>query len=216
MSIPFSREPRAKPLSDLAHIERVYSHPQAFGQSEVFLSTYLKSAKRHEASSTSEAAKIASADDTGKTAAIASRLAADIHQLAILAEGIQDVEDNRTRFLVIQNGPTNEEKQMLLPEKLRLTAAIGTCWRSLTNFSVNHETPGALAKALMVFNTHRLNLTSINSRPSRIRPWHYSFLVEFQHSEGLQDSERLDLASKELNSVTEGNKWLGIWVDRSC
>jgi len=214
LSIPFPREPRSKPLTDIRHIKRIYSHPQAFGQSEAFLSTYLKLAKRHEVSSTSEAAKIVAQDESGEAAAIASRLAADVNGLAILAKEIQDVENNTTRFLIIQKGPVNPDDRGVLPGKFFADPGSAQDRKALVAFSINHETKGALAHALWIFRKHELNLTSINSRPSRVRPWHYIFLVEFEGKEELRNPDLLHLALKELDTATEGNKWLGCWIDR--
>ena len=212
---PFPREPRCKPVADLRHVKHVYSHPQALGQCEAFLSTYLKPAERHEVSSTSEAARIVAEDVSGETAAIASRLAAEVHQLNVLATGAQDVEDNTTRFLIIQKGPVNPDHQGSLPPKLHASHNPRKDRKALIAFSIDHETQGALANTLWIFKEHRLNLTSINSRPSRIRPWHYIFLVEFQGQEELKDPDLLQLVLNELNITTEGNKWLGCWVNRS-
>ena len=213
-SIPFPREPRSKPLTDISHVKRVYSHPQAFGQCEAFLSTYLKLAKLHEVSSTSEAAKIVADDDSGETAAISSRLAADVNNLAILGKGIQDVENNTTRFLIIQKGPVNPDHRGLLPAKFYADPGSQQARKALVAFSINHETKGALANALWIFRNHELNLTSINSRPSRIRPWHYIFLIEFEGREELRNPDLLHSALKELDTATDGEKWLGCWIDR--
>ena len=213
---PFPQEPRSKPLTDLRHIKRIYSHPQAFGQCEAFLSTYLKGVERHEVSSTSKAATIVAEDkgERGTEAAISSRLASDVHHLAVLAKGVQDVEDNTTRFLIIQKGSVNHKNQSLLPDKLQILNDLRPKRKALIAFSINHETQGALANALLVFKKHALNLTSINSRPSRIRPWHYIFLVEVEGEKEFEDPDLLHLALKELDTVTEGNKWLGCWIDR--
>jgi len=214
MSIPFPREPRSKPLTNLRHIKHIYSHPQAFGQSEAFLSTHLKYAERHEVSSTSEAAKVVANDESGEAAAISSKLAADVHGLTVLAEGIQDVGDNATRFFIVQRGGIYHENQMLLPKKFRISAALDSNPKGLVAFSINHDTQDALAKALLVFHNHGLNLISINNRPSRVRPWHYNWLVEFEGRRSLQDPDLLRLALGELDIATEGNKWLGCWIDR--
>lgn len=211
---PFPREPRAKPLTDLRHIKRIYSHPQAFGQSEAFLSTYLKGVERIDVSSTSKAAAIVAENhDVGVEAAISSRLAADINNLPILAKGIQDVEDNTTRFLIIQKGPSNVTNQQILPEKFKGADDEGTTRKALIAFSVSHEQSGTLANALLVFKNHGLNLTNFNPRPSRIRPWHYIFLVEVEGAEALEDPDLLHAALRDLEMITEGNKWLGCWVD---
>ena len=215
-SIPFPKEPRSKPMTDLRHVKRIYSHPQAFGQCEAFLSTYLKGVERHEVSSTSKAATIVAEnkDKSGAEAVISSRLAADVHHLAVLAKGVQDVEDNTTRFLIIQRGPIGHNIQNLLPQKFQITNGFRPKKKALIAFNIDHGTQGALANALLVFKKHSLNLTSINSRPSRIRPWHYIFLVEVEGEREFDDPDLLHLALHELDTVTEGNKWLGCWVDR--
>lgn len=214
-NIPFPEEPRAKPLTDLRHIKRIYSHPQAFGQSEAFLSTYLKGAERIDVTSTSRAAAIVAENhDVGAEAAISSRLAADVNNLPILAKGIQDVEDNTTRFLIIQKGPSNVTNQNILPEKFKGPNGRGTKRKALVAFSVSHEVMGALAEALMIFRNHGLNLSNFNPRPSRIRSWHYIFLVEVEGYRALEDPDLLHGALRDLDALTEGNKWLGCWVDR--
>ena len=218
---PNPREPRSKPLTNLQHIQRVYSHPQAFGQCEAFLSTYLKGVERREVSSTSHAASIVAKgseeDDlpSGAAAAISSAVAADVHGLNIMATGIQDVEDNTTRFLIIQKGHVDLEYQGLLPAKLFAETGTETKRKALIAFSINHEAQGALANALLVFKNYGLNVTSINSRPSRIRPWHYIFLIEAGGKRELEDPDLVRMALEELDTTTEGNKWLGCWVDRS-
>ena len=214
-TIPFPKEPQSKPMTDLRHIKRVYSHPQAFGQCEAFLSTYLKGVERHEVSSTSKAASIVAEDNgsAGTEAAISSRLAADVHHLAVLAKSVQDVQDNTTRFLVIQKGPVSHAKQALLPQKFHIEDNPKPKKKGLIAFNIDHGTRGALANALLVFKNHSLNLTSINSRPSRIRPWHYIFLVEVEGEKEFEDPDLLHSALQELDTVTEGNKWLGCWVD---
>ena len=221
MTKPNPREPRSRPLANLQHIQRVYSHPQAFGQCEAFLSTYLKGVERREVSSTSYAASIVakgSQDDDlppGAAAAISSALAADVHALTIMATGIQDAEDNTTRFLIIQKGHVDLEDQGLLPSELFVETGAETKRKALIAFSIEHETRGTLANALLVFKNHGLNITSINSRPSRVRPWHYIFLVEIEGKKELEDPDHVRMALEALDTTTEGNKWLGCWVDRS-
>ena len=218
---PNPREPRSKPWTNLQHIQRVYSHPQAFGQCEAFLSTYLKGVGRHEVSSTSYAASIVAHGSEEKdlpsdaVAAISSALAADVHGLTIMATDIQDAEDNTTRFLIIQKGSVNLEYQGLLPPQLFAETGTETRRKALIAFSINHEMQGTLANALLVFKNYGLNVTSINSRPSRVRPWHYIFLIEVEGKTELEDPDLVRMALEELDTTTEGNKWLGCWVDGS-
>lgn len=214
-NVPNPKSPRARPLSDLRHIQRIYSHPQAFGQCEAFLSTYLKGVERREVSSTSKAAEIVAADTSRNSAAVSSRLAADVHRLKFLAEGIEDREDNTTRFLILQKSvskPEDFSSGLLSTNGARKEQD----WKSLIAFRVEHQSSGALAKALEVFGLHGLNLTSINSRPSRERPWHYVFLVEFSDRRDGNSSKQVDDALDTLSKFTQSWKWLGTWVDRGC
>src|SRR5205085_1768996 len=85
----------------LGQIKRVLSHPQAAGQAPVWLVVHLPEAALLPATSTGQAAELAGQGETGSIAAIAPRLAADVYKLNILAENIQDLAGNVTRFLVL-------------------------------------------------------------------------------------------------------------------
>ncbi|KAH0543361.1 hypothetical protein FGG08_002317 [Glutinoglossum americanum] len=217
-----SQEPTTQLAPGLEHhsrfsgIRRIYSHPQAFGQCEIFLAQYLKHAERHEVSSTSKAAEIVSLDKTRTSAAISSAIAAEEHSLDILAPKIEDRADNTTRFLIIRKG--NER-----PEPLTWGAVAGAPreenesgweYKSLLSFTIDHQSPGALADALMVFKTHGLNLTSINSRPTQTAPWHYIFFVEFEGSEWGDPDGAVRGALKDLANKAKGWRWLGSWRDQ--
>jgi prephenate dehydratase len=90
------------PLTSLSHIRRIYSHPQAFGQTGLFVSRYLPHAETVEVSSTSRAAELAAADAEGASAAIASEMAGRGVGLDVLARWVEDREDNTTRFFVVR------------------------------------------------------------------------------------------------------------------
>ncbi|KAM0190520.1 hypothetical protein ACHAPC_002686 [Botrytis cinerea] len=171
-STPSPVKPKTTPLSSLNHIQRIYTHPQAYGQCEAFLGTYLKGVERLDVSSTSKAAEIVKADKSGTSAAIASSLAADIHKLDILAKGIEDRDDNTTRFLILRKGVDASATKVDVAAK------------SMVTFTIDHRTPGALADVLDCFRRYQVNLTSINSRPTKVVPFQYIFFVEF---EGIQD-----------------------------
>ena len=211
MNSPNPTRPRTKPLTDLRHIKRIYSHQQAFGQSEAFLSTYLKGVERQEVSSTSKAAEIVAQDSTNSTAAISSKVAAGVHGLDILAQQIEDRDDNATRFFFIRNRQCQEPLSKPLPWQRE---TVGTAWKTLVAFTIEHNLAGALADALMVFKTHGLNLTSINSRPSRINQWHYIFFVEFEGRNETDGGGRVNEALDHLKSRTEGCRWHGSWINR--
>ncbi|MDH7500453.1 MAG: prephenate dehydratase [candidate division NC10 bacterium] len=142
-------------------IERVYSHPQALAQSRRWLEANLSHAELIEVFSTAAAAEMAAKDPGG--AAIASELAADLYGLRKIQSRIEDCAKNYTRFMVIGNhyGPrTGKDKTSIL-------------------FSIKDQV-GALYRILKPFADRGINLTSIESRPSRIRTWDYIFYVDFE------------------------------------
>jgi prephenate dehydratase len=195
--------PLAVPTSDLSKIRKLYSHPQAWGQCKAFLSTYLKGVERQDVSSTSRAAEIAAQDKSGESAALSSFVAAELFGLDVLAESINDHMGNATRFLVIRR----KDSVPASPSG----SGDGT-WKTLVTFTVDHANPGALAHCLAAFEKYGLNLTSINTRPSGVRNWHYIFFVEFQGR--MEEGGNVERALKELGEVASGWKWLGSWENR--
>lgn len=143
----------------LDQIRRVYSKDNAFVQCRNWLRANLPSAEIIDTSSTAEAARIAANEEC--TAAIASALAAKTYNLDILVPSIEDMPNNYTRFFVIgfQNAkPTGKDKTSLL-------------------ISVK-DRPGALYNLLLPFYEYNVNLTRIESRPSRKKAWEYVFFVD--------------------------------------
>ncbi|KAF2490342.1 Prephenate dehydratase, partial [Lophium mytilinum] len=136
-SAPHPSRPRATPLADLSRVKKLYSHPQAWGQCNAFLATYLKGVERIDVSSTSRAAEIAKADGSGESAAVSSEIAAGMHGLGFLARGIQDAEDNETRFFVLRraggdllthpSGEAGGAQEATHPK-----------WKTLVGFTVDH------------------------------------------------------------------------------
>ena len=203
---PTPSQARVKPLHDLKHVKKLYSHPQAWGQCKLFLSAYLKGTERQDVSSTSKAAQLVAEDTSGSSAAISSRIAADLNNLDVLAEGIEDNEGNSTRFLIIrkqQNVPAGEAKDEGVEMEM---------YKTLVMFTVEHGEPGALADCLEVFKKYQLNLTSINTRPSGEAPWHYIFYVEFMGRKR-KDGQggAVNGALQELSKAAKGWRWLGSW-----
>ena len=144
----------------LDEIEKIYSKPEVFAQCRNWLSATFKDAQTIPVASTAKAAQMAANEPN--TAAIGSRVAAELYGLKIICEGIEDIANNITRFLVISREdakPTGEDKTAIL-------------------FSTAHKA-GALADVLDVFKRYDINLTNIESRPSRKRQWEYYFFVDF-------------------------------------
>jgi prephenate dehydratase len=205
---PHPLKPRTKPLGSLKHIQRVYSHPQAWGQCSVFLSTYLKGVETFDVSSTSRAAEMAKEDKTGTTAAISSEIAASHYGLDVLGKCIEDREDNTTRFFIL--------RKVAAPDMLHLQPAepSAAASKSLVSFTVPHHAPGALANVLDYFRKAGLNLTSINSRPSLIRPFQYLFFVEFEGHREVDPDGSVKDALEGVGRVAESWTWLGSWLSQ--
>ena len=151
--------------SNVDQIRTAVSHPQALAQCRQWLAANLPDAATEEVSSTAAAAERAALDPA--VAAIASELAARLYDLPILRARIEDNLYNSTRFLVVGRHPmppSGKDKTSIL------------C-------SIKHEV-GALATFLEPFARHGLNLTKIESRPTKRRPWEYVFFVDFEGHQG--------------------------------
>ncbi|KAL2752721.1 hypothetical protein ACRALDRAFT_1083358 [Sodiomyces alcalophilus JCM 7366] len=233
VSEPHPPTPRARPRADLSHIRRLYSHPQAWGQCTAFLSTYLKGVEAVDVTSTSRAAELVAADPTGTSAAVSSAVAAQLHGIDVLAECIEDRPDNTTRFFVLRNeslasstsspggvvgrnGPMPRREVPAGPGSHPSTTGDGDGGRtkSLVSFTVPHEAPGALADVLGCFRRFELNLTSINSRPSLVKPFQYVFFVEFRGHKFRDPEGRVKGVLEAVGKVAETWRWLGSWDDQ--
>ncbi|OCK95244.1 PDT-domain-containing protein [Cenococcum geophilum 1.58] len=211
-SAPNPAVPRTVPLMDLKHVKKLYSHPQAWGQCKTFLSGYLKGVERQDVSSTSKAAELVAQDTGGTSAAISSRIAAKIHHLDLLASGIEDFPDNTTRFFVLRKASADASAQSSDSENHIDTNMDEDMsrYKTLVSFTVDHNDPGALAESLAVFKPYKLNLTSINARPSGIVPWNYIFFVEIK-GRRLEKDGAVNAALKDLGDTAKGWRWLGSW-----
>ncbi|MBU1006203.1 MAG: prephenate dehydratase [Candidatus Omnitrophica bacterium] len=143
----------------LKSVKRVYSNPHVFGQCRIWLDSHLRNAELIEVSSTSKAAEIATKDKD--SCAIASLLAAEKYKLKVIAKGIEDSANNITRFLVIG-------QHTLMPTRKDKTSIM----------FAGKDRPGALHDMLVPFKKNKVNLTKIESRPSKKKAWEYYFFVD--------------------------------------
>jgi chorismate mutase/prephenate dehydratase len=145
----------------LNSIKKVYSHPQALGQSQVFLGRF-----GYELISiydTAGAVKMIKEQKLKDSSAVASARAAEIYKMKILAREIEDNPNNYTRFFALAKNdspPTGTDKTSIV-------------------FSVKHK-PGALFDAVKEFADSKINLTKIESRPTRQKAWEYNFYLDFE------------------------------------
>ncbi len=151
---------------DEGRIEVVYSHPQALAQCRGWLGLNLPDVPQHSTHSTAQAAERVMKEDGA--AAIASPVAAELYGLRVVRSGLEDNPENTTRFLVIG-------KQPPLRSSRDITSLL---------FSIKRDQVGALYKALQPFAENSVNLTRIESRPTRARAWEYIFFCDFEgHAE---------------------------------
>jgi chorismate mutase/prephenate dehydratase len=140
-------------------IKRIYSHPHAIAQCRNWLNKNMPHIQIFEVESTAKAAEIASKD--ASSAAIGSEMAEIVYSLKVVNRGIEDFSSNFTRFLIIGD---------VKPEKT------GSDKTSIV-FSVTHEA-GSLYAALKSFAKAGINMTKIESRPSKLKTWEYVFYVD--------------------------------------
>jgi prephenate dehydratase len=160
VTLPITHNLMALPGTALSDIKRILSHPQALAQCERFLRG-MSGVSVEATYDTAGSAKLVKEQQLTDAAAIASERAAKVFGLAILRAEIQDYSDNITRFLLISHaGETGEQVD-----------------KTTVVFSLPNE-PGSLFKALSVFALRDIDLTKIESRPIRGRPWEYLFYVD--------------------------------------
>jgi prephenate dehydratase len=159
----------ALPGEGLEKIERVYSHIQALAQAETFLRS--RPWTLLAATNTAGSGRLIADRQERGSAAVLSPRAAGLYGLTVLAEDIQTERSNRTRFLVL----AMPGQAAGLPGTA--TAAPDGSRRSALAFSVRNE-PGTLVRALGVIAAHGINMTKLESRPSREGSWEYVFWVD--------------------------------------
>jgi chorismate mutase / prephenate dehydratase len=173
-------------------IQKLVSHPQALAQCRGWLTNHFPNVSIEEVTSTAHAAKMASENET--LGAVSSSLAKEVYDLQVIAANIEDQSNNITRFLVIgikDSEPSTNDKTSLV-------------------FSVK-DRPGVLHRMLQPFARRRINLSKIESRPIKNKPWEYMFFLDLKgHKEELrvkktlQDLERNCVFLKVLGSYPSG------------
>ena len=179
--------------SKLEEIERVYSKDQALAQCRHWLQRHLPHAQLVDSPSTSRAVQLAKQEPG--SAAIAGELAAEHYGVPIVERNIQDKADNTTRFFVIGR---------------KASGSVGN-GKDISSFAISlgdqaSANPGALLKMLMPMAERGINLSKIESRPSKKRPWDYYFFIDVT---GHYDDPKMKEALAELQKFCPLVKWLG-------
>ncbi|MBD2441211.1 prephenate dehydratase [Nostoc sp. FACHB-110] len=175
-------------------IKTVYSHPQALAQCQGWLGEFLPTVQLIPSNSTTEALKILKQDLTA--AAIASSRAAQLYNLPILAKTINDYPENCTRFLVVSQDNLVSEYQIASKNATHTSIA----------FSVPANIPGALLKPLQVFAELGINLSRIESRPTKRSLGEYLFFIDLEAD---VNTTKMQSALAELTTHTEILKIFG-------
>lgn len=174
----------------LEEINTVYSHPQAFAQTKIWLKSNLSKANLINVNSTAEAVKKINELNITTNAAIGTNIACKIYNMKILSSNIEDISSNFTRFLIISKKEYENGGKKI---------------KSSIVFVTKH-TPGSLFRAIKIFAEANINLLKIESRPRKKGKWEYIFLMDF---EGRKDEENVKLALKSLENNVIWYKILG-------
>ena len=177
----------ANPGVEAGDVKRVYSHPQALGQSREYLER--RGLEPVGVYDTAGSVKMIKEQGLMDAAAIASQRAAEVYGMNVLEKGIETHNENYTKFLVIGS----EEPESTGRDKTSLA------------FVVEHR-PGTLVKALNAFVKRQINLSKIESRPILGKPWEYIFFIDFHGH--VKDPEVVK-ALEELRGQTRYIKHLG-------
>ena len=164
----------------LTQLKTVYSHPQALAQCQKWLENYLPQVQLVPTKSTTEGIKLLKND--GTAAAIASPRASELYQVPLLKSDIKDRPDNCTRFWIISSEVSNSGSHLSLA------------------FSLPQNAPGALVKALEIFARREINLSKIESRPTKRYMGEYIFFIDL---EGNSQDLKIKGSLAELSQCTE-------------
>lgn len=160
--LPINHYLLARPSVKFEEVEVIYSHPQPLAQCRMYLEEHFPKAQIRSANSTSAAVSLV-AESEEKWAAIGTETAQELYNLHVLAASIQDVDDNNTRFLLL----AKKDHDLTGRDKTSIA------------FSLERDRPGGLAAIMSEFALPEINLTRIESRPSKRNLGEYIFFIDF-------------------------------------
>lgn len=174
----------------LEDIKEVWSHPMALLQCRKFFRDR-PNIKLIEEKDTAEVAKRINENQIKGVAAIASKMAADLYDLDVIADDIQTITNNSTRFFILKKGhdsPYHPSKVGSIKDKASI------------KFITKHDA-GSLAEVLDIFGKHEINLTKIQSLPIIDKPWNYAFFIDLVIDDFLLYQNALHLISKKVTHL---------------
>ena len=174
----------------LTEIKKVIAHTQALSQCSSYLKRFLPDAELEPVTSNSTGVKIVSESENGNTAAIGPEMAAKIYNVPVYEKSINDEKENFTRFVLIGTeapSPTGKNKTTLA-------------------FGVPYDKPGTLVNVLLAFAKEKVNLSRIESRPSKKALGEYIFFIDL---EAHREDSSLKRALSEVAPDFSFYRWLG-------
>ncbi|GAK05235.1 prephenate dehydratase [Geomicrobium sp. JCM 19037] len=199
VAIPIAQHLLIHPsTTDYTQVDTIYSHPHAIAQCHEFISDKITDAQIAYATSTASAAKEVSERPELNRAAIANRLAAEKYGLTIAEENIHDFPNNHTRFVLLANDVPEMTRHFgsAAPQKTKIVITLPS------------DYSGALHQVLSAFAWRKLNLTKIESRPTKTGIGNYYFIIDVDHA---YDSILLPSTLEELKALGCETRVLGTY-----
>jgi len=150
---------------ELGKITKVISHPHAYGQCRAFLDEHLAGVEHEAANSTADAVRTVSRVDR-PWAAIGTRLSADMYECTVIRDDIEDSVENRTRFVFVARDAAAQ--------------GLEATYKTSIVCGIAQDEPGSLLLILSEFAYRHINLTKVESRPSKLALGHYIFFIDFE------------------------------------
>ena len=190
----------------LDEVQRVVSHPQASGQCARFLREHLAGAEVVSAASTADAVRVV-AGSTEPWAALGTRLAAELYRCVVLADGVEDLEGNETRFVwLARQAGEHEARPAAHPS--RGSSPNAPSFKTSIVFWGLPDSPGSLVDVLREFASRDVNLSKIESRPRKQGLGRYVFFADL---EGAQDEPAIAEALAAVEGSVETLRVLGCY-----
>jgi prephenate dehydratase len=191
--IGFTKQDIQLSKPSFTHIKKIFSHHVVPAQCSVFMKNFLAHAEFEQVSNTAEGARLVALANDPQVAAIGPRMSAQLYELEILAQDIQNHKDNMTRFLLLG------DESPILP--------ITNTYKTTLLVTLPEDFPGALYQMLSAFALRKINLSKIESRPTKKKLGSYYFYIDLEDSmistdlqAAIQEIEKMGCQVRNLGS----------------